>query len=145
MKGVWTTILAVVVVDQSIKLMLRRVMGNGAFALGPCGSVRVVAGQIWLNRIGRKSTGLTVMWCVWLVAAAALILCNELAPLNAFFVGLLLGASLSHAVESSLRGWVTDYVCLRSWPAFNLADLALAAGMFGIMVELVIILYQKAF
>ena len=52
------------------------------------------------------------------------------------FVGLLLGGSLSNALESSLRGTVSDYVCLRFWPAFNLADLALAAGAIGILAEL---------
>ena len=49
------------------------------------------------------------------------------------FVGLLLGGSLSNAVESSMRGSITDYICLRFWPAFNLADLALAAGAIGIL------------
>lgn len=52
--------------------------------------------------------------------------------------GLLLGGSLSHAVESSLRGSITDYICLRFWPAFNLADLALAAGAIGMIVQFLI-------
>jgi lipoprotein signal peptidase len=52
------------------------------------------------------------------------------------FVGLLLGGSLSNAMEGSLRGSVTDYVCLRFWPAFNLADVALTAGAVGLGVAL---------
>jgi lipoprotein signal peptidase len=56
------------------------------------------------------------------------------------FVGLLLGGSLSHAVESSLRGSIADYVCFRFWPAFNLADLALAVGAIGTIGELVALL-----
>ena len=35
---------------------------------------------------------------------------------------------------------VSDYVCLRFWPAFNLADLALTAGAIGILTELLIAL-----
>ena len=31
---------------------------------------------------------------------------------------------------------VSDYVCLRFWPAFNLADLALAAGAIGTLILL---------
>jgi lipoprotein signal peptidase len=55
------------------------------------------------------------------------------------FVGLLLGGSLSHAVETSLRDAVSDYVCLRFWPAFNLADLALAAGAIGALFNLLMV------
>jgi hypothetical protein len=50
------------------------------------------------------------------------------------FVGLLLGGSLSHAVESSLRGSIADYVCFRFWP------LALAVGAIGTIGELVALL-----
>jgi lipoprotein signal peptidase len=88
---------------------------------------------------------LTTLWFVWLTAAVALVLCSALAPFNSVFVGLLLGSSLSHAIESSLRGSITDYVCLRIWPAFNLADLALTAGAIGIMGELIVIIHQKVF
>jgi lipoprotein signal peptidase len=66
-------------------------------------------------------------------------------PSSAAFVGLLLGGSLSHAVESSLRGSITDYICLRFWPAFNLADLALTAGALGIIAELVIVTRAMVF
>jgi lipoprotein signal peptidase len=55
----------------------------------------------------------------------------------------VLGASLSHAVETSVRGNVTDYICLRVWPAFNLADLALAAGALGLIGELLVIVSQN--
>ena len=67
------------------------------------------------------------MWCFWVVAAAALVIVSVWAPSFGVFAGLLLGGSLSNAVDASLRGTVSDYVCLRCWPAFNLADLALAA------------------
>ena len=109
-----------------------------AFALGPCGSVRVVAGRIWLRQLAHPCSGST-MWCVWSAAAVALVICSGLAPPDRLFLGLLLGASLSHAVETSVRGGVTDYICLRAWPAFNLADLALAAGALGLIGELLII------
>ena len=71
------------------------------------------------------------IWCLWLAAAVPLVIASTLLPASAAFVGLLLGGSLSHAVESSLRGSITDYVCLHFWPAFNLADLALVAGAIG--------------
>jgi signal peptidase II len=142
MSALCIMVLTVVVGDQAIKLMLRRFLGGDAFALGSCGSVRVVAGRIWLRRLAHQCSGLT-MWCVWSAAALALVMCSALAPLNPLFVGLLLGSSFSHAVEISLRGSIPDYICLRNGVAFNLADLALAAGAMGIAGELLIIVYQK--
>jgi hypothetical protein len=135
-------VLAVVVGDQATKLMLRRLLGNDAFALGPCGSVRVVAGRIWLRRLAHPCGGST-MWCVWSAAAVALVICSALAPFDPLFLGLLLGGSFSHAVETSLRGSITDYICLRNGTAFNLADLALAAGALGLIGELLIIVSQN--
>ncbi|BBY79522.1 hypothetical protein MPUL_06800 [Mycolicibacterium pulveris] len=74
---------------------------------------------------------------MWAVSAAALMAAAAALPSSAVFVGLLLGGSLSNVIESSLRGSVTDFVCLRFWPAFNVADVALAAGAVGIGFELV--------
>jgi signal peptidase II len=78
------------------------------------------------------------MWTSWVAAAAALVIASNWIPSSAVFVGLLLGGSLSNAVENARRGSVSDYVCLRFWPAFNLADLALAAGAIGTFAELLI-------
>jgi lipoprotein signal peptidase len=89
-----------------------------------------------MRRLGGHSGG--VMWSFWVAAAVALVIVSTWTPSSPVFVGLLLGGSLSHAVESSLRGTVSDYVCLRFWPAFNLADLALAAGAIGTLTELLI-------
>jgi signal peptidase II len=73
-------------------------------------------------------------------SAVPLVIVSALLPSSAAFVGLLLGGSLSHAVESSLRGSITDYICLRFWPAFNLADLALTAGATGLVGKLLIVI-----
>jgi lipoprotein signal peptidase len=59
-------------------------------------------------------------------------------PSSRAFAGLLLGGSLSHAVESSLSGSITDYICLKFWPAFDLADVAIAAGAIGIVATYLI-------
>jgi signal peptidase II len=137
-------LLVVLVSDQALKLLLRRRMGSDGLALGPFGSVRVVAGRLWLRRLGGPSSGAEI-WCLWSAAAVPLVIVSALFPSSATFVGLLLGGSLSHAVESSLRGSVTDYVCLRFWPAFNLADLALTAGAIGLVGNLLIVILATVF
>jgi signal peptidase II len=127
--------LVVLVGDQALKLLLCRRMGSAGLALGQFGDVRIVAGRLWLRRLARDCGGAGI-WCLWLAAAIPLAVASTLLPVSAAFVGLLLGGSLSHAVESSLRGSITDYICLRFWPAFNLADLALVVGAIGMIGEL---------
>src|SRR5262245_24556764 len=134
------TMLAVIVSDQGLKFLLRRATGFVVLPLGPLGSVRMVAGQLWVRRLGGPASGVT-MWTVWAAAAVALVIVGGGTPSPRVFQGLLLGGSLSNALESSLRGTVSDYVCLRFWPPFNLADLALAAGAIGVLAELLITLH----
>jgi hypothetical protein len=57
-------LLVVLVSDQALKLLLRRRMGSDGLALGPFGSVRVVAGRLWLRRLGGPSSGAEI-WCLW--------------------------------------------------------------------------------
>ena len=144
MIGLWLTLLAVVVSDQAVKFLLHRRMGGDALALGRLGSVRMVAGQLWLQRLGVQSNGAAV-WIIWAAAAVALVIVSTKIHSSQIFVGLLLGGSLSNIVENSLRGTVSDYVCLRFWPTFNLADLALTVGAIGTLSELLIVGHRMAF
>jgi signal peptidase II len=126
-------LLFVLVTDQAVKLLLFRIIGSGALPLGPFGSVRMVNGRLWM--LPRACSGLT-LWGLWTTTAIALLVASQWLPSSSVFVGLLLGGSLSNALESSWRGSVSDYLCLRFWPAFNLADLALTVGAIGMIMEL---------
>jgi lipoprotein signal peptidase len=137
MSALSMTLLIVLVSDQAIKLLLRRLLRAGVISLGPFGSVRMVTGRLWLRRLSGQCSGVTI-WCLWVAAAVFLVIVSPLVPSSALFAGLLLGGSLSHAIESSLRGSIIDYISLRFWPAFNLADLALVVGAIGMIGELLI-------
>ena len=143
MIGLWLTLLAVLVSDQTLKFLLRRRMGRDALALGRFGSVRMVAGQLWLRRLGVQPNGVAVC-SFWVAAAVALVIISTRIHSSGIFVGLLLGGSLSNLVESSLRGTISDYVCPRFWPTFNLADLALTVGAIGTLTELLIVGHRMA-
>jgi signal peptidase II len=135
MTALCLTFIIVLVSDQALKFLLRCRLGPRVLPLGPFGSLRIVAGHLWLRRPGRDSSH-AVVWRFWVAGAMPLVLLSASISLSGIFVGLLLGGSFSHAVEMSLRGAVTDYICLRFWPAFNLADLALAAGAIGTVLQL---------
>ncbi|MGE2725927.1 signal peptidase II [Mycolicibacterium pulveris] len=121
-----------VATDQAVKLLVR----SGQFdvvRLGPFGSLRMAAGRLWLARSARSAPNTLGFWAV---SAGALMIAAAALPSSHVFVGLLVGGSLSNVVESWLRGSVTDFVCLRFWPAFNVADVALAVGALGVGIEL---------
>lgn len=126
-------LLLIPLADQLLKLGLRRQLGPGSVPLGPLGDLRLVTTRIWLAR-RNGSPSLAGMWTVWLVAAGAVALLSTRVTSCGWFAGLLLGGSLSHGLESSVRGRVTDYVCLRFWPPFNLADVAISVGAIGVVL-----------
>ncbi len=137
MRALILTLLAVPLIDLAVKALLGRVLGSRAVALGTLGSVRIVAARTWLAHVGGRSSP-AALWTLWALSAGTLVVVSAWIPSSRPFVGLLLGGSLSNALESSLRGRVSDYVCLRFWPAFNLADVALTAGVIGVVAELLI-------
>ena len=129
-------VVLVPLIDQAVKSAVLRRLRAQPISLGPLGEVRAVTTQIWMLR-GRRGTAL--MWTAWIVSAAALTLMSWAAPSVGLLAGLLLGASLSHAIETSHRGQICDYVCLHFWPAFNLADVALTIGACGVALQLLIL------
>jgi lipoprotein signal peptidase len=132
---VWIVPLVLVpLIDQAVKHMLRRRLGARSVPLGPLASLRMVSARVWLAR-GGAQPNLVLMWTIWALAAGVLVILAGEMPRSAFFVGLLLGGSLSHALETSSRGTVSDYICSKWWPAFNLADVAITIGAVGIVMH----------
>ena len=50
-------------------------------------------------------------------------------PILPVALGLLLGGSLSNLIDRVRLGHVTDFIDFRFWPAFNLADTFIVAGV----------------
>ena len=134
MTAVVLGLLLVPLLDHAIKRAVRGRLDAGTISLGPLGELRAVHARIWMARASR-GVRLPAVWAVWIVAASVLATFSAVTPSLGWCSGLLLGGSLSHALETSVRGSVFDYVCLRFWPAFDLADVALAAGALGMVVE----------
>src|SRR5207253_3788215 len=52
-------------------------------------------------------------------------------------LGLLIGGSVSNLFDRVRLGHVTDFLDLRFWPAFNLADSCIVVGVVILLVALV--------
>ena len=128
--------LVIPLADQAIKALLRQRLGDRVVSLGPLGSLRVIDAPIWWARGGLRPTPV-MLWIAWLAGAGALVALTARLPGCEWCAALLLGGSLSHMIETSRRGRVCDYLCLRFWPAFNLADAAISIGTVGFIVGVV--------
>jgi|KBSSwiStaDraftv2_1062776.scaffolds.fasta_scaffold92422_5 signal peptidase II len=135
MTGLAVGFLAVPLVDHAFKWLLHRTLGVRSLSLGILGEVRMRRAPIWFLR-GDARLGRAALCEMWLAAAGALVLAAVALPLPGWPIGLVLGGSLSHALETWRRGAVTDYVALRGWPAFDLADVALVIGAGGTLMAL---------
>src|SRR5262245_41603826 len=100
-------VIGVPLLDQAIKLLLHRTIGRRAHSLGWLGEVRLQQQEIWMTRL-RGPVPALALWALWIPPALALILIGLYLPSSRWAIGLLLGGSLSHALETSRRGSVTD-------------------------------------
>jgi signal peptidase II len=58
-------------------------------------------------------------------------------PVLPVALGLLVGGSISNLVDRVRLGHVTDFLDLRFWPAFNLADSFIVVGVAVLLAALV--------
>jgi len=133
--------IGVPLVDQAIKLLVLDRLSDRSLSLGPIGHLRAMHTRIWIARV-RSTLSLPFVWTLWILAAIGIITLHACGQASGWSTGLLLGGSFSHLIETSIRGWICDYVCLRFWPAFNLADVALTIGGAGLAIELVMTMHR---
>src|SRR5213075_457162 len=58
-------------------------------------------------------------------------------PILPVALGLLIGGSASNLLDRIRLGHVTDFIDLRFWPAFNLADSFIVVGVAALLLALV--------
>lgn len=121
----------VVAVDQASKswALSRTARSTGASTVwGP--RIRVVRNTRLCRGLVRRPGALALIWVA--AVAANTLLVAALPGLGRGPAGLALGAAVGGAtgnfVDVLRRGAVVDFVDLRVWPVFNLADAAIVAG-----------------
>ena len=84
--------------------------------------------------LGFKAAAVILLW-VWLARAAD--------RLTALSLGLIIGGAVGNAIDRLSYGWVADFVFFHvsgadwrfNWYVFNLADVAIVAGVVGLLYE----------
>ena len=131
------TAIAVIVVDQLVKTLVRGDLAEGEHRDVVGAALRLVHVENDGVAFGRLSGS---PWLVALVVAAALV------ALLVYFgthldvrgiwlpTGMLIGGAVGNVIDRAARGAVTDYIKLPHWPAFNLADAAITVGVVVLLV-----------
>jgi signal peptidase II len=119
--------LIVILIDQSSKALAIRWLKEGEFLtiLGPLGlrllkSVR--GGYVTLPDAWFLAAWGGALGCLWLLASVPISL------LGAVGIGMLLGGASGNVLDRFLRGAVVDFIALRGWRTFNLADLLMVVA-----------------
>lgn len=137
--------LATLVLDQAHKwwmLAVYRIQDKGRVALTPfldlvfvknLGiSYGVGAGQIGQHALALFAVAAAVAMSVWLARAAT-------GKLMAVSIGLIIGGAVANAIDRVLIGGVADFFSLHAfgfyWYVFNIADVAIVAGVAGLLYD----------
>jgi signal peptidase II len=119
----------IVALDQASKAFVAARLREGTATVGTFGGVRlrhvVNRGHPWKS--GRGVLGLAIAWAV-LVAVGAAIAITVDANWVSVALGSALGGATGNLIDGIRRRAVIDFVDLRVWPVFNLADAAIVAG-----------------
>jgi signal peptidase II len=145
-----TVALAIAVIDQALKLWVLFVLD-----LGSRGKVEVTP---FLDLVLTWNTGISYglfqqegpigQWALLALTAIAVILlwiwlARVSSRLTATALGLIIGGAIGNAIDRLAYGAVADFVLLHltagslrfEWYVFNLADVAIVAGVVGLLYE----------
>lgn len=78
-------------------------------------------------------TSFAVAWMLYFFARS-----GARHPVLPMALGLVIGGSVSNLVDRVRLGHVTDFLDLRFWPAFNLADTFIVVGVATLLLTLVV-------
>jgi signal peptidase II len=142
--------LATVAVDQAVKFWLLDVFdlpGRGRVAITPFLDL-VLAWNTGISYGLFSDTGPLGQWALFAlkmiaVVLLALWLARTGSRLSAVALGLIIGGAIGNALDRVIHGAVMDFVLFHvttaswsfNWYVFNLADVAIVAGVVGLLYE----------
>jgi signal peptidase II len=130
--------IAVVAADQASKALVRANVDLGARdAVFP--GLEIVHSRNSGVAFGLFSGGgivLVIIGIASVVALLAFFATHSRRPLVWLPTGLLLGAAAGNLIDRLRHGFVTDFIDLPLWPAFNLADSCITVGVLSLLYVL---------
>jgi signal peptidase II len=140
----------VCLLDQATKLYLLFVFdlgANGPVRLGPFFDL-VLTRNTGISYGMFQTEGLLGQWVLLGVKVLAVVLlwiwlAKAERRLAALSLGLIIGGAVGNAIDRLAYGWVADFVFFHvstatwqfNWYVFNLADVAIVAGVVGLLYE----------
>jgi signal peptidase II len=131
-------VLAVVAVDQVAKALVVDNLARGErrdLVLG-IDLVHVRNSGIAFGLFDGGGAVLTVMTLAALALLLVYFATHTSRPLLWLATGLLVGGALGNLLDRARDGAVTDFIDLPLWPAFNVADMAITAGVIALLLSL---------
>jgi signal peptidase II len=121
----------VVVADQAAKAAIEAhlVVGEDVDLLGPVGLTLSHNSGVAFGLASGGGARLVVLTAVALAVVGYVFARHPTRPGVWVAAGLLAGGALGNLADRVRADAVTDYVQVGSWPAFNLADVAVTAGV----------------
>jgi signal peptidase II len=129
---------AVVAADQVTKSLVRHNVRIGS-SDGIFPGVQLVHVHNRGVAFGLFVNGGVLLVIVGVAAVSALLIffaTHSRRPLVWLPTGLLLGGAAGNLIDRLDRGYVTDFIDLPLWPAFNLADVCITVGVLSLLYVL---------
>jgi len=145
--GLSAVVLAAVAADQITKLIVssQLALDESLHVVGPLSIHHVQNPGIAFGLFGGATsvvTALTALAVGWMLLYFARSGARH--PVLPVALGLLIGGSTSNLIDRIRLGHVTDFLDLRYWPAFNLADSFIVIGVAILFLALVVGETRKA-
>lgn len=123
----------VLIADQTTKYYIRVMLPDGR-------SVTIVKGLLYITHVRNKGavfglfSGKQTLFIVATLLSICLIVFYYVKMRETLFVlntalGLELGGAIGNLIDRLSRGWVTDFIHVRDFPVFNIADSAIVVGV----------------
>jgi signal peptidase II len=121
----------VVALDQGAKALIEAnlVPGEQVDVLGPLSLTLSHNRGVAFGLAGGGGGALVALTVLALVVVGVLFARNPTRPGMWVAMGLLAGGAVGNLIDRVRQGEVTDFVSVGPWPAFNLADAAITAGV----------------
>jgi signal peptidase II len=137
--GLTSVVLAAVVADQLTKQLVssQLALDDEVHVAGPLSIHHVQNSGIAFGLFASATpivtvlTAIAVGWMLYFFARS-----GSRHPVLPVALGLLIGGSASNLIDRVRLGHVTDFIDVRFWPAFNLADSFIVSGVVVLLVAL---------